>query len=110
MNADEYLKAAQRTMGLHTKKEERMLNATLGLTGESGEVADMIKKCLFHGHDLDRAKLIKELGDIQWYIAQMCTALDIALSEVMQKNIDKLLIRYPIDEGFSYERSINRAD
>ena len=110
MNADEYLKHAQRTMGLHTTSDERLLNATLGLTGESGEFADIIKKHLFHGHELDRVKLVKELGDIQWYIAQACTALGVQLSEVMQLNIEKLLIRYPLEEGFSYERSINRAD
>jgi NTP pyrophosphatase (non-canonical NTP hydrolase) len=78
----------------------------LGLTGESGEVADMIKKTLYHGHLIDIEKLIKELGDVLWYISVMAETLDIPLEKIAEQNIAKLAARYP--EGFSEYLSINR--
>lgn len=83
-----------------------ILMAALGLTGESGEVADILKKVVFHGHDLDKAKLKAELGDVLWYVARLASALDLSLSDIMQHNIDKLQARYP--EGFNSEASRNR--
>jgi NTP pyrophosphatase (non-canonical NTP hydrolase) len=80
----------------------------LGLVGESGEVVDLIKKHVYHGHPLDSDKLLKELGDVLWYVAALATALDVELSEVAAKNIAKLTARYP--EGFSSEASMNRVD
>ncbi|MBQ7865225.1 MAG: nucleotide pyrophosphohydrolase, partial [Clostridia bacterium] len=59
------------------------------------------------GHELDREHLIKELGDVAWYLAETAFALDVSLEEVCQRNIDKLKARYP--EGFSTERSIHRT-
>lgn len=85
-----------------------LLNGALGLTGEAGEVADMIKKYMFHGHSLNHGELVKELGDCAWYLALLCTALGISLEEVMIANIEKLKRRYP--EGFSSEASINRTE
>lgn len=84
-----------------------LLNGALGLTGEAGETADMIKKYIFHGHELDREALVKELGDVCWYVALLCKAIDVSLEEVLTKNIDKLKARYP--EGFSESASINRT-
>lgn len=85
-----------------------LLNGALGLTGEAGEVADLIKKHIFHGHDLDIAELIKELGDCAWYIALICTAIGVDLETVLLCNIEKLIKRYP--EGFSETASINRVE
>ena len=85
-----------------------LLNGALGLTGEAGEVADMIKKHIFHGHDLKRGELVKEIGDCAWYLALLCHAIDISLDEVLIANIEKLRNRYP--EGFSSEASINRTE
>lgn len=85
-----------------------LLNGALGLTGEAGEVADSIKKFIFHGHDMDRDGLIKELGDVCWYLALLCHAIDVPLEEVMTRNIEKLKKRYP--EGFSESASINRKE
>lgn len=85
-----------------------LLNGALGLTGEAGEVADMIKKYFFHGHELNTDELIKELGDVMWYVALLCNALDISLDHVMTRNINKLKARYP--EGFSEEASIKRVN
>jgi NTP pyrophosphatase (non-canonical NTP hydrolase) len=87
---------------------ERILNAALGLGGESGEVCDMLKKHLFQGHPLDHNELILELGDILWYVAYMAYALGVPLEEVAQRNVDKLRKRYP--NGFSVEASVNRKD
>lgn len=80
----------------------------LVLAGECGETVDILKKHLYHGHDLDRDELIKELGDCSWYLAVIAKMCDIDLSEVFETNIDKLMKRYP--EGFSKERSIHRED
>ena len=107
MNGDTYQELALRTAGKHDP-ERQLLNAALGLCGESGEFADTVKKSLFHGHPLDRSALGKELGDVMWYVALACTALDLSLDEVMSQNIEKLRRRYP--EGFSSERSLARED
>ena len=85
-----------------------LLNGALGLTGEAGEVADMIKKHIFHGHDLPPEDLVKELGDVCWYLALICHACGISIEHIMEKNIEKLRKRYP--DGFSTEKSINRAE
>lgn len=82
--------------------------AGLGLTGEAGEVADILKKHLFHGHPLDREAFIKELGDVAWYIALCCTLIGEPMEKVLQANIDKLQKRYP--NGFDPERSMHRAE
>jgi len=84
-----------------------LINGALGITGEAGEVADMIKKHVFHGHGLDMDALVKEIGDVCWYVALLCTAIGVDLKSVMEKNIEKLTTRYP--EGFSEEASINRV-
>lgn len=84
-----------------------IFNAALGLTGEAGEFADLIKKINFHGHAKDTEHLIKELGDVLWYVALAAQILNTDLETIMEKNIDKLLARYP--DGFSEERSKNRA-
>lgn len=107
MSANDYQRMASRTAG-EENREEWLLNAALGLSGESGEVADIIKKYRFHGHELNLDELKKELGDCCWYIALFCTALKIDLQEVMEGNIEKLKKRYP--DGFDKSRSINRVE
>ena len=77
----------------------------MGLCGESGEAIDIVKKWLAQGHELDREKLKKELGDICWYLAETATALDCDLEDIMAANIEKLQKRYP--EGFDAEKSVN---
>ena len=89
-------------------EKEMLTNSVMGLCGESGEACDLVKKHLFHGHELDRESLIKELGDVAWYLAEGAEALGIPLEEVFERNIEKLRRRYP--EGFSSEKSINRNE
>lgn len=85
-----------------------MINGALGLCGESGEVADIIKKHKMQGHELDRDHIAKELGDILWYVAETATAIGFDLDDIMCLNIAKLQKRFP--DGFEADRSINRAE
>ncbi|HSE45054.1 MAG TPA: nucleoside triphosphate pyrophosphohydrolase family protein, partial [Gemmatimonadales bacterium] len=80
----------------------------LGIAGEAGEVADLIKKWVGHGHPADTEKLAKELGDVLWYVAALSAEFGLDMGEIAQLNIDKLRARYP--EGFSTERSLNRKE
>ena len=80
----------------------------MGLCGESGEAIDIVKKWLAQGHELDKEKLAKELGDICWYLAETATALGLSLEDIMAANIEKLRRRYP--EGFDTQKSINRTE
>lgn len=105
MTGSEYQKRAMRTA---TPESRVLSNVGLGLAGEAGECADIIKKVLHHGTELDKVHLIKELGDVLWYVSLGCEMLEVSLDDVMQINIDKLWERYP--EGFSVERSNNRAE
>ncbi|MGN0629506.1 MAG: nucleoside triphosphate pyrophosphohydrolase family protein [Oscillospiraceae bacterium] len=106
MEVNEYQQLAMRTLNTGLDKDSVLINGVMGLCGESGEAIDIVKKWFAQGHELDREHLIKELGDIAWYLAETATALDVSLEEVFQGNIDKLKSRYP--EGFDAEKSINR--
>ena len=108
MDVDKYQELAMRTLNPEIDKKELILNAAMGLCGESGEVIDLVKKHLFQGHDLDDEKLIKELGDVAWYLAEAATTLNVNLSEILEKNIKKLENRFP--DGFNSNRSINRGE
>lgn len=108
MNLDEYQQLAARTLGRNRTHEQLLANAALGLTGEAGETAEIIKKHLFHDTPLDQDALIKELGDCLWYIGAFATVLGVSLDDVAQRNIDKLRKRYP--DGFDSERSRNRTE
>ncbi len=108
MNFTDYQSLAARTLGRDRTHEQQLANAALGLTGEAGETAEMIKKHLFHATPLDRDAMIKELGDCLWYIAAFATVLDIPMSDIADRNIEKLRRRYP--DGFDPQRSINRSE
>lgn len=86
-----------------------LLTAVIGLSGESGEVSDLVKKILFHGKPFTpelREKLELEFSDCFWYLAAACIALGTSFDIVMEKNVDKLRKRYP--NGFEVTRSENR--
>lgn len=82
-----------------------LLNGVLGLTGEAGEVADLVKKGIFREKGIDMEHLKKECGDVLWYLAQICHSIGITLDDVMKTNVDKLLDRYP--DGFDTYRANN---
>ena len=109
MTINEYQNAALRTA--QTDKflaSDLLLNSALGLCGESGEVADLVKKHRFQGHDLDFDHVAKELGDIAWYLAVGAYAIGLDLESIFRMNIEKLKARYP--DGFSTDRSLHRAE
>ena len=108
MTINEYQKLAMTTLNPELSRKDVLINGVMGLCGESGEAIDIVKKWLAQGHELDKEKLAKELGDICWYLAETATALDLSLEEIMAANIEKLRKRYP--EGFDANRSINRAE
>ena len=108
MTVNEYQKLAMITLNPALDKKDVLINGVMGLCGESGEAIDIVKKWLAQGHELDRDKLAKELGDIAWYLAETATALGLELDDIFAANIEKLKRRYP--EGFDAERSIHRTD
>ena len=108
MTINEYQQLAMTTLNPALDRKDVLINGVMGLCGESGEAIDIVKKWLAQGHELDKEKLAKELGDIAWYLAETAYALDIPLEDILQANIDKLRKRYP--EGFDKERSINRTE
>ena len=85
-----------------------ILNASLGLSGETGELNDILKKWVFHGHELNIEKVKKEISDVLWYVALMCESFGFEMDEIMQINIDKLKARYP--EGFDPDKSLHRKE
>lgn len=105
---NKYQEQAMRTANLNAPRKELLMECGLGIAGEAGEVADRIKKGTRQGHEIDREKLLEELGDVAWYIAYGCSLLGADLESVLQGNIDKLRRRYP--DGFDADRSVRRAD
>ncbi len=107
MKLYEYQEAVKRTC-VTSDPHETMKLALVGLQDELGEIAGPLKKYLWHGHTaLDRAHLQDELGDVLWYLATLCNALDILLEAALEGNIEKLRKRYP--QGFSCQRSLYRT-
>jgi NTP pyrophosphatase (non-canonical NTP hydrolase) len=105
MSPNEYQKLAEQTesknfdyISERMVEEDRMIrlqHAAFGFCTEAGEFMDTLKKHLFYGNDLDEVNLYEELGDLLWYVALACNALEISLEDVMTKNIKKLEARYP---------------
>jgi NTP pyrophosphatase (non-canonical NTP hydrolase) len=91
---------------------ERLLTAGVGINAEGGEFLEIIKKMIFQGkpwNDDNREHLIIELGDVMWYVAQACVALDVSFDEVIEGNVKKLIKRYPGGD-FDVYYSENRAE
>ena len=103
MDDQTYQRLASRTRNfyspLHGDAEGRLLlEATIGMAGELSEITEPIKKYIFHGRALDREKLVEEIGDLVWYLDELCQVLGVTLAEVKQYNIDKLKKRYKVVE------------
>ena len=108
MKVNEYQKEAMRTLNPGLNKKDVLINGVMGLCGEAGECIDIVKKHLAQGHALDQEKLVKELGDVAWYLAETAYALDVDLESVLQGNLDKLRMRYP--DGFDAQQSMDRKE
>ena len=90
---------------------ERLLTAAVGISAEGGEFTEIVKKMVFQGkpwNEDNREHLIIELGDVLWYVAQACMALDVPFDDVVRGNVKKLEKRYP-GGSFSVEKSEVRA-
>lgn len=108
MTINEYQEKAMTFLNKKLSKKDVLINGVMGLCGESGEVIDIVKKHHAQGHELNKEELIKELGDVCWYIAEIAYVLDVKLEDVMALNIEKLSKRYK--NGFTIEESINRNE
>lgn len=110
MDFNEYGKLAIRTANKEKLSgEQRLLNGVLGINGEAGEIADMIKKWQFQGHKFDSEECLKEVGDCLWYLNLIADSLGSSLEEVAAMNIKKLEKRYP-QHKFRVEDSVNRIE
>ena len=90
----------------------RLLTAALGLTAEAGEFTEVVKKIILQGKPYNEENVFhmkRELGDICWYLAQACMALDTTFDEIIEMNVDKLKARYPGGE-FDVHKSENRKE
>jgi NTP pyrophosphatase (non-canonical NTP hydrolase) len=90
----------------------QLLTAALGLTAESGEFSEVVKKIILQGKPYNEDNVFhmkRELGDICWYIAQACMALDTTFDEIIEMNVEKLKKRYPGGE-FNVHQSENRKE
>ena len=108
MTINEYQALAMRTLNPALDQKDVLINGVMGLCGESGEAIDIVKKHLAQGHELDRDRLIEELGDVAWYLAETAHALGVDLETVLGRNLEKLEQRYP--RGFESLKSISRAE
>ena len=109
----DYEKIAERLTGIRDiiadSEIADLLHAGIGIATESGEFLDPIKKHIFYGKSIDYNNLREELGDLLWYIAIACNALNVNIADMMAWNIDKLSKRYPKGE-FTDGDALSRAD
>ena len=90
----------------------RLITAALGMSSESGEFTEVVKKIVFQGKPYtedNRFHMKRELGDVMWYVAQACMSLDTTIDEIIEMNVDKLKARYPGGE-FDVHYSENRQE
>lgn len=106
MEINDYQKLALRTLNKNLDKKDILINSVMGLCGESGEAIDLVKKHLYQGHELNKERFAKELGDIAWYLAEAAHAINMDLDDIFKMNIEKLQKRYP--DGFNQNNSIHR--
>ena len=115
MNPTEYVNNAIKTESsdftamnerLNDDGLKRLLHAGIGLSTESGEFLDALKKHIFYGKELDRVNLVEEVGDLFWYIAIVADELGFKIEDVMENNISKLKARY--GDKFSEDKAENR--
>ena len=107
ISANEYQTLSARTISPKLTQSGLINHALHGIVGEVGEIHSLYQK-MYQGHALDAVHLKKEVGDLLWFVTELCTAYDWTLSDIMKLNIDKLRARYP--DGFEAERSLNRKE
>lgn len=108
MEMNEYQELAQRTANKELSPASHFMNGILGLAGEAGECCDIVKKHYYQDGREVKEKVLDELGDVLWYIAETASALGFTLDQVAEHNVEKLKKRYP--QGFDAEKSLHRAE
>lgn len=108
MNMKIFQEAVARTWNSNNSLPMQLSNACMGLAGEAGELIDIIKKHVYHGHTLAEDKIRKEIGDVFYYAACLCNLFGWNAAAILEENVEKLRKRYP--DGFSEKASIERAD
>jgi NTP pyrophosphatase (non-canonical NTP hydrolase) len=98
MTFDDYQQAALRTLNPSLDARDRLLDASAGLAEEAAEVLGLVRKKVFQSRDVDRERLVEELGDVLWCLSVTADSLGVRMSEVAQRNQDKLAKRHP--DGF----------
>lgn len=106
MNLKTYAKYAKTTMANTTSVFNDCIHMILGITTETGELADIFKKNLAYKKDIDYINVEEEIGDLMWYIINLCTVLGFDLEKILDKNIAKLKTRYP--NKFEADKALNR--
>jgi NTP pyrophosphatase (non-canonical NTP hydrolase) len=92
---DEYQTAAARTLNPRLNDREKLLDAAAGVAEEAGEVLAHVRKHLYQGRELDRARLAEELGDVLWCVAAVATMAGLDLASIARQNQAKLAARHP---------------
>jgi NTP pyrophosphatase (non-canonical NTP hydrolase) len=110
----DFLALSERLVELDEKGAniERLLTAGVGINAEGGEFLEIIKKMIFQGKPFNKENkehMIIELGDLMWYVAQACMALEVTFDDVIARNVKKLEARYP-GGAFDVYYSENRAE
>ena len=108
MQLNEYQALAQQTSNTELALD-KLVNGLLGLFGEGGECADIVKKYMFQEHELDKDHIQEELGDVMWYVAEVAAGLGVTLETIATENIAKLERRYP-NHRFEGARSRVRSE
>jgi len=108
MILSEYQKKAYRAIPDHRDHADEISHWSIGLAEEAGEVLNVIKHHLYGGEELNKEELIKEAGDVMWYLSALCTTCGIDLGSAAQLNLEKLLYRFP--DEFDNERSKERHE
>ena len=105
MTFKNYQELAKRTINTDLTENKKLAHALYGLSSETGEISGIFQKEL-QGHEVKRDDLEGEIGDLLWFVAELCTVHDWKLEDIMKLNIKKLYERYP--EGFDSEHSLHR--
>jgi len=106
MDIQTYQLVSARTLNLKLSVDSVISEMVFGMNGEIGEVTEIMKKHLFQGHELNKEHLKEEIGDVMWYLVNLCTIYNIQFTDILDINNEKLNKRYPY--GFTTNRSIRR--
>lgn len=107
MNLKEYQALARRTQNSELNWEEKERHALFGMASEVGEIHAIYQK-VYQGHEMDCMKVVDEMGDLMWFVAELADTIGVSLDDVADHNIAKLKKRYP--QGFDVEHSVHREE